>query len=76
MKRDLRGYARQTRTRLILGGLALFFIVGEGLIFLIYGPAAAVTGLICMGAGLLPVILVIVVLQVLDWVVKKNNPDE
>ncbi len=66
MKRDLRAYARQTRTRLIIGALALFLIVGEGLIYLIYGPQAAATGLICMGAGMLPVILVIVILQVLD----------
>lgn len=76
MKRDLRAYTRQTRFRLILGALVLVFVVGEGLIYIIYGPQAAVSGLLCMGAGLIPVIMIVVILQILDWVVKKANPED
>ena len=74
--RDLRAYARQTRFRLIIGALILIFIVGNGLIYIIYGPQAATMGLICAGVGLLPVLLIIIILQVMDWVVKKAKEDE
>jgi len=71
MSRDLRKYNRQTTIRLILGGLFLLVVVGDGLIYLIYGSSAAVTGLICMGTGLLPVGLTILALELLGWLAKK-----
>ena len=67
---------RKTRFRLVVGALVLIFIVGEGLIYWIYGPSAAATGLVCMGAGLLPVVIVMIVLQIIEWIVKKANPEE
>ncbi|MEZ0396981.1 MAG: hypothetical protein ABWK53_11210 [Anaerolineales bacterium] len=78
MSRDLRRYARQTNVRLIVGALLLLFLVGDGLIFLIYGPAAALTGLLCLLGGLLPVGLVILALAVLDWIARRadGNPGE
>jgi len=76
MNRDLRKFTRQTRFRLIAGAVLLFLIIGEGLIYWLYGPSAAVTGLICMGAGLLPVAIIVLVLQIIEWIVKKSNPDE
>jgi hypothetical protein len=75
MKRDLRDYARQTNVRLIIGGLLLLFLVGDGLIYFIYGPAAAVSGLLCIGVGLIPVILIFLVFVVMDWIVKRANRD-
>ena len=75
MSRDLRRYARQTNVRLIAGGLLLFFIVGDGLIYTVYGPGAAISGLICLGAGLMPVILTLAGLQIMDWIVKRANRD-
>ena len=54
--RDLRKYAKQTNTRLLIGFVILLFIVGDGLIYLIYGPSAAVAGVLCIGAGLIPLI--------------------
>ena len=75
MKRDLREYARQTRFRMIAGGLALFFLVAEVLLYFIFGDRAALGGLICMGAALLPVVIIILVLQVLEWIVKKNREE-
>lgn len=71
--RDLRRYARQTTTRLIFGALLLLFVVGDGLIYLIYGPAAALTGLLCILGGLLPVGLVILALALLDWIVRRAD---
>ena len=44
MKRDLRSYARQTNVQLAFGAFVLLFIFGLGLIWLIYGLGAAITG--------------------------------
>ena len=74
--RDLKNYAKQTRFRLIIGALLLIFIIGDGLIYLFYGPRAAVMGLICIGAGLIPVLLIIVIMQVMDWIVKRARENE
>ncbi len=71
--RDLRKYARQTNIRLIIGGLLVLFIVGDGLIYLFYGPGAALTGLLCLLGGLVPIILIIFFLLLIDWVVKRAN---
>ncbi|MEJ5201102.1 MAG: hypothetical protein WHV66_02615 [Anaerolineales bacterium] len=75
MSRDLRQYARQTTVRLIAGGLILLILVGDGLIYLIYGPGAAISGLICIGIGLIPPILVIGVLALLDWVTRRARSE-
>ncbi len=71
--RDLRSYAKQTNIRLIVGALALLFLVGLGLIFLIYGKGAVFTGLLCIVGGLIPVVLIIVALAVIELIVKKNK---
>ena len=73
MSRDLRDYARQTNVRLIVGGIFLLFLVGDGLIYIIYGPSAAVSGLICLGVGLFPIVLIMLALAVVDWIVKRAN---
>ena len=73
--RDLRKYMRQTNTRLIIGALLLLFVVGDGSIYLIYGPASALMGLLCILGGLVPVLLVILVLAILDWIAKRADPD-
>ncbi len=73
MIRDLRRYARQTNFRLITGALLLLFIVGDGLIYLIYGPGAALMGLICLMGALVPVFLVILILLLLDWISRRAD---
>jgi hypothetical protein len=75
MTRDLRKYTSQTNTRLIMGGLLLVFIVGDGLILLIYGREAALTGLICLVAGLLPLILIWGVLWGMELIVKAADKE-
>jgi membrane protein implicated in regulation of membrane protease activity len=76
MSRDLRRYARQTNIRLIIGFILLLLIIGDGLILLFYGRGAAITGLICIFAGLAPVILILVALWIIDLIVRANNIDK
>jgi hypothetical protein len=71
--RDLRSYQKSTIFRLIVGGLLIVFIVGDGLIYLIYGPQAALSGLLCIGGGMLPIILITGFLWVIERVVKNAN---
>lgn len=72
--RDLREYAKQTNVRLALGALILLFVVGVGLIWLIYGEAAAGLGFICLLAALFPVILILLIFLVMEWVIKRARP--
>ena len=73
MTRDLRKYARQTNVRLAVGAVLVLLIIGVGLIYLIYGPGAAGTGLLCLLAGLLPIVLIVLSLAILDWIQKRAN---
>jgi hypothetical protein len=71
MTRDLRRYAKQTNIRLIIGGIAIIIIIGDGLIFLLYGRDAAVMGVLCFMVGLLPLLVIWTVLFFFEWVVNK-----
>lgn len=73
MPRDLRSYARQTNIRLIAGAFFLLFTVGLGLIWWRYGSNAALLGLLCLMAGLTPLILIVLFLNLLDWISKRAN---
>lgn len=72
---DLRKYASQTTFRIVLGALLLLFTVGIGLIWLIYGPGAAMMGFLCLLGALLPIGLVWLALFGLDKLVKRLNRD-
>jgi hypothetical protein len=71
MTRDLRRYARQTNARLFVGFLLILFLVGDGLIYVFYGREAAIMGVICLLAGLAPLLLIWLVLVLMEWIVKK-----
>jgi hypothetical protein len=73
--RDLRKYAKQTNVQLGIGAALLLFIVGTGLIWLIYGFGPAVMGLLCLLAALVPIGLILLSLQLLDWITKRTNRD-
>jgi hypothetical protein len=73
MTRDLRKYARQTNVRLAVGAVLILLVVGTGLIYWIYGAGAAVTGLLCLLAGLSPIALIVLSLAILDWIQKRAN---
>ncbi|MDD2695121.1 MAG: hypothetical protein PHD58_04275 [Anaerolineales bacterium] len=73
--RDLRRYARQTNTRLIVGAILLLFVVGLGLIALFYGPGAAGMGLVCLFLGLAPLVLIWLALSLIEWAARRANSE-
>lgn len=75
MPRDLRQYARQTNTHLFVGFLLILLIIGDGLIYFIYGPQAASLGLICMLLGLFPLVLVWLAMEFISWLAKHASGD-
>jgi magnesium-transporting ATPase (P-type) len=72
-ERDLRKYASTTNFRLIVGALILLFVVGLGIIGLIYGFKAALLGLLCLLGAMVPVGLIALFMFGLDKIVKKIN---
>jgi len=75
MSRDLRKYARQTNIRLAVGAILVLFIVGDGLIYLIYGSGAALMGILFLLGGMVPVVLVLLVLFLFEWIQKHADHD-
>jgi hypothetical protein len=75
MIRDLRKYSKQTGARLVIGFLLLLLILGDGLIYVIYGPQSALTGLLCIVGMLVPVFLIVAFLELFEWIVKRANRD-
>ena len=73
MTKDLREYARNTQTRLIIGFLVLVFLVGDGLIYLFYGKGAALVGFGCILAALLPVGIIVLFLWIAERMVKNRE---
>jgi protein-S-isoprenylcysteine O-methyltransferase Ste14 len=79
MRRPRRSFSperhrRQTQARLILGGLLILVVVGGGLVWAIYGRAAALTAIGCLltAAGLFGLLWMI--LTLLERWVKEDEP--
>ena len=75
MTRDERKYASQTTIRLIVGALLILFVVGLGLIGWLYGPMQAVMGFLCLLGAMIPVGLVALSVNGLDWILKRIDKD-
>jgi hypothetical protein len=75
MSRDVRRYMKDTNVRLVIGALLALFIVGDGLIWLIYGFGAAVMGLVCMLGAFVPIGLILLLLGLSDWILKRAGRD-
>ena len=73
MTHDLRKYAQDTSVQLGVGAFLLLFIVGDGLIYFIYGKGAAVMGLLCLLAGMAPLLIIALFMFLLSWTVKRAN---
>ncbi len=76
MTRDLRRYARQTNIQLLAGFLLILFVVGEVLIYYFYGREAAILGFVCLLGGTTPLILIWLVLNGLELLVKRANSED
>ncbi len=72
---DMRKYSQHTIIQLIIGAILILFIVGDGLIYLIYGQSAAITGLLCLAAGMGPVIIIGGIMALINWISKKYGGD-
>ena len=72
--RDLREYAKQTNIRLALGAFVLIFVVGVGLIWLIYGGNAAGMAFTCLLAALAPIVLILFIFVGIDWILRHARP--
>ena len=66
---------KDTNIRLVIGAVALLFIIGDGLIWLIYGFGAAVMGLLCMLGAFVPIGLILLLLNLSDWILKRAGRD-
>lgn len=66
---ELDRHRRQTYSRLVIGGFLILVVVGGGLVWLIYGRAAALTAIACLlaPAGVLGLLWLILTLLEL-WV--------
>jgi len=74
-ERDLRAYARSTQRKLVLGAVLLFLLVGTGLIAFFQGSQAIFGALLCFAAVLIPVALVFLGLQLIDWAARRGRGD-
>ncbi len=74
MSRDLRKYTRETNVRLVFGAFILLFVVGVGLIWLIYGQGAGGMALLCLLATLVPIILILGTFLGIDWIIRHARP--
>ena len=71
----MRRYARTTQFRLILGGLLILLIVGNGLIRWVYGSSALGMSLLCTFTGLAPVVLIMLWLWLMEKIVERDRRD-
>jgi hypothetical protein len=53
-----------------VGVLIIIFLIGDGLIYLIYGKEAGQMALICTGLGLIPVGFIWGILWLFGWFVR------
>jgi hypothetical protein len=74
LSKDLRKHSRETNYRLLVGAFVLLFIVGVGLIWLIYGQGAGGMALVCLLAALVPIILILGVFLAIDWILSRARP--
>jgi|GEM_PF-962491 len=73
MKQDLRKYSQQTIKRMVIWGILFILIIGNLMIYIIYGQQAMLTGVTCMLSGLLPLGAIYLVFLALDLFLKKYH---
>ena len=76
MSSELDKFAKQTNRRLVVGFILILLLIGDGLIYLFYGIESAIFGLICIGAGFIPLILIWLILGIVEKIAKRSSVDE
>jgi mannose/fructose/N-acetylgalactosamine-specific phosphotransferase system component IIC len=74
MSFDSRKHFTQTNRRLVVGFLIILFLIGDGLIYLLYGAYPALMGLLCLGAGLIPLLGIGLIFRLLERVSRSRDP--
>jgi len=69
--KDLRKYAKQTNFILLFGGILFIILVGEVLLLLFWGIDGAIGGIVCFLLGLFPILLIIGLIYLLEWIYKR-----
>ncbi len=70
---DLKNYSKQTTKHLVFGFFGVLVVVGLGLVALIWGIPAAVSGFLCILTVGIPILLIWLILWVVDRVVRKSR---
>ena len=73
MPKDLKKYAKQTSSRLVIWFLIILFVLGVGLIWIIYGARPALLGFLCLIGAFIPIGLIFLFLFGLDAIVKNQD---
>ena len=71
MPSKLDKHLKQTNRRLLIGFVLILFVIGDGLIYLIYGKESAILGLVCIGFGFFPMILIWGSLNLIEKMLQK-----
>lgn len=66
-------HRRQTQGRLILVGFLILLVVGGGLVWVFYGPAASITAVLCLLAAAIVFGLLWLILTLLERWVKEDK---
>jgi len=70
---DLRKHFKQTNKRLLIGFFVVVFLVGDGLIYLLYGRGSALMGLLCLAGAMIPVVGIGAFFWIMEKVVEKRK---
>jgi hypothetical protein len=70
---NLRKHHQKTERNLILGGFAVLFVVGGGLVWYLYGFGAALTSWACLGSGVALFGVLYLILKLIElWVTRRG----
>ena len=76
MSLDLRKHFKQTNKQLLIGFFVAVFLVGDGLIYLLYGQWSALMGLLCLLGAMVPVAGIGAFFWIMEKVVERRKEAE
>jgi hypothetical protein len=70
---DYRAMKRGIERNLIVGGFVIMFVVGGGLMALLWGVGAMLQGWLCMGGAALLLFVFVIIFRMLDIISKSGD---